>query len=140
MFTDRRLAGDLKLYHNKPRDWNMRVPDAVRKCVVFLGRVIPNSKKPPVFGGTGFFVVVQRANPDSLACYLVTARHVAERLALGPWVMRANTRGGQFLDITKGPSDNWFFHPTDESTDVAVMPLAPPEDIDFQLLPESMLI
>lgn len=142
MFSDRRLANDLKWHFNKPLDWNMRVPDGVRKCVVFLGRVVPNKpERPVVFGGTGFFIMVQKGTiPDKLTCYLVTARHVAEQLALGEWVMRANTHDGKFFDRHGEPGDRWFFHPTDESTDVAVMPLAPPEGADFLTVPESMFL
>ncbi len=78
MFTDTRLGGLSRHLPGKTKDWNMRVPDPVTKCVVFLGRnEIPGTPSEKWIG-TGFFVTVVHA--FEAHTYLVTADHVAAEL------------------------------------------------------------
>ena len=84
MFHDTRLGNTPRWFFTRPRDWNMRVPDDVLKSVVFLGRVLEKgSTREFRFLGTGFFVSVPSSLPDLAYVYLVTAQHVADKLALG---------------------------------------------------------
>jgi len=94
MFLDSRLANTPQWWMTKPGDYQMRIPEVFRKCVVFLGRVLPDGN--PRFGGTGFFVTVKHS--EHRFCYLVTAQHVANRLSLGEWCIRFNMKNGRFVD------------------------------------------
>ena len=100
----------------------MRVPDGVRKCVVFLG--LPNGEERVSFIGTAFFVLIPSSVEGTSYIYLVTAKHVAEKLENNPFVLRINTKDGQsvLFDVEEA---KWFFHPTDSSVDAAVLPWAP---------------
>src|SRR3954471_6027824 len=98
----------------------MRVPDEIRKCVVFLGYEHPRMGK--VLNGTAFLVGIGK---DGCAFeYLVTAAHVIEGVrdkGVNRVFVRANEMSGTaveiFTDLTQ-----WYFHPTDSIMDVAVMP------------------
>ncbi len=123
----------------------MRVPDVVRKGVVFLGRTITQgSQTHKVFTGTGFFVTVPSEDrpKDKVHIYLVTAKHVAAKLSLGDSMVRANAKEGSFVDIELEKGHKWWFHPTEpEKTDVAVTPVAiQPNYLDFSAVPVSMFV
>jgi hypothetical protein len=108
----------------------MRVPDELRKCVVFIGI----SEGPEIkFKGTAFLVHVP-INPTHLFGCLVTAKHVAKKLEGREFVVRLNTADGKSA-ILSGPSDaKWWYHDKDESVDVAVSPYYPPPNIDCRIL------
>lgn len=103
----------------------MRLYDDIRKVVVFLGFRSTDAKGNPAlrFGGTGFFVAhpIDPSVPNSLASYLVTARHVAENMA-GPFAVGMIDAHGvsDTLDIDVA---HWTYHP-DPNVDVAVVDLA----------------
>jgi len=108
----------------------MRVNEEVRQCVFFLC-----SPKQLINGigvslvGTGFIVSIPLKNkPEKSFLYLVTAKHVAERLAGKPYLIRMNTKKGSYNYIS-GAGETWFYHPTDDSVDVAVFPYAPSADV-----------
>jgi hypothetical protein len=113
----------------------MRVPEDVRKCVVFLGLEVLNEHKQPElrFSGTGFMVGVRaRKNENISFSYLVTAKHVEVKLRGKRFAVRANTKDGGaevfwFQDV------HWFHHPDDASADIAVMSWVPPEVVDYRL-------
>ena len=111
----------------------MRVPDEVRQCVVFVG--LPsaprNGQVGLLFKGTAFFVSVPSETvPEVSHVFLVTAKHVAASLASKPFLVRANTKDGKSAIIPlKGT--RWWYHPTDLSVDVAVIPWAPPEHVEY---------
>lgn len=106
----------------------MRVPETLRKSVVFLGTIEDGDFKPR---GTGFFtcsIVGGRVFQQ-----IVTARHCVE--GKDRIYLRINQIGGG-TEIVETLANEWFFHP-DESRfiDVAVMPSkAPPSTIDLVML------
>jgi hypothetical protein len=120
----------------------MRIPEASRNAVVFLGREVSKGNvRETKFLGTGFFVSVQSKNPERKFIFLVTAQHVAEKLALGDWIMRINMKNGQFRDFRMTKDYKWWFHPTEkDSVDVAVGFVALPEDADCNVIPEKSFV
>jgi hypothetical protein len=116
--------GDAPRYHlTEPKDIDMRVPDQIRDCVVFVG--VPGEMPDPEYRGTAFIVTVPGTQENSFA-YLVTARHVAEHLEGREFYIRVNHRNGTAVAM-RGRADNpWFYHPTDKRTvDAAVTLFAP---------------
>jgi hypothetical protein len=95
----------------------MRVPDQIKKAVVFLG--LDNR-----YRGTGYIVTVPdgylsytdpvtaESNPISVPqSFLVTAAHVAEQLEGRNFLIRANGIGGKVRTINAGPDCKWWYHP-----------------------------
>jgi hypothetical protein len=122
LFVDVRLGGIPRYYLTPREDAEMRVPDEVRQCVVFIGvrAVMPSGHPGLSFQGTAFFVGIpseKRAGQDFL--YLVTAKHVADRLRGRELIVRANTRDGRSATIPSNGPVQWWYHP-DGSVDVAV--------------------
>jgi hypothetical protein len=111
-------------YWDKPKDWNMRIPEGFRKCVVFLGRIDADAsgQEQTRFIGTGFIVSVPAPlAQDRFYFCLVTAKHVAELLAGSDWVVRSNGKDGSLKDFRVSKDRKWWFHPSEEeTTDVAV--------------------
>jgi hypothetical protein len=142
MFIDTRLGNTPRWFMDRPEDWAMRVPEIVRKNVVFLARVIQNGSIESLhFAGTGFFVNVPASAPDQWHVYLVTAKHVVEQLALGDWLMRVNVEGGTFRDIRGTKDHKWWFHPTEcDKTDVAITQVVLPEKVDITAVAEDMFL
>jgi hypothetical protein len=137
----------------------VKVPDEILKCVVFLGTFVPelSSGVRLSFIGTAFFVAVPSPTLGRAFIYLVTAKHVTERLALA-WkdlerhnkelanscrncfFLRINTKNGR-SEFLKSEGKRWFTHPTDASVDVAVLPWAPPlEEYDFKCVSISSFL
>lgn len=97
----------------------MRLSDDPRKCVIYLGHAIPNTdcEIDPV--GTGF--LVHMGVPGGT--YLVTAGHVArDYLTNCPFDVRLNQRKPKHARLKHYDTARWFYHPTDDTVDVAVMP------------------
>lgn len=125
----------------------MRVPEAVRKSVVFCARALESGSQPKVvFRGTGFMVSVPSDKlPDVRYLYIVTARHVADPMLLGDWIIRMNTKCGKVLDLRGTKDDRWWFHSTEpERVDVAVIPWALPQtpgyEVDLTAIPLSLFL
>ncbi len=120
----------------------MRVPDEVRQCVVFVGLPItlPDGQQGIKFQGTAFFVNIPSESIEGWTYgYLVTAKHVATKLQGKRFVVRCNTKdGGSALVI--GQEVKWWYHPTNESVDVAVMPYYPPPEFEFKMVPVSAFL
>lgn len=105
----------------------MRVNEEVRKCVCFI--CVPkasfNIDRAVTLVGTGFFASVEsKQDPEISYVYLVTAKHLAEKLVDKTFLVRMNTKMGSY-DYLKGDGNLWLYHPTEESVDVAVIPCAP---------------
>jgi hypothetical protein len=100
----------------------VRLSEDSRNCVVFLGwqKAGPIDDAPIDPKGTGFLVWTPSA-PDSM--FLVTARHVAEKLHT-PFVVRYNHKDGnaRLLHVHTPAEARWCFH-EDSQVDLAVMPL-----------------
>jgi hypothetical protein len=120
----------------------MKIPEEIKKCVVYLGIEIENNGVKSIkYRGTGFFVgMASKTLPDVHFAYLVTARHVAEKLESRIFYIRVNTREGKSEDLrANGAELKWRRHPTDNSADVALIPMG--LDVnrhDFLMIPTSM--
>jgi hypothetical protein len=138
---DRRF-GDGDRYHlTPPKDINMRVPDEIRKSVLFIGTT--ENPDNPTWRATGYFLAV----PDSIISivplsqtkadrfrsttylpfrFLATARHVAEQLEGEEFALRVNKREGGVAVIQGHADTKWWYHPTDkEHVDAAVTMFLP---------------
>lgn len=102
-----------------------------RRCVVFLGSTIGFSDDANVAPtGTGF--LLSGGNLLGDGTYLVTARHVAEKL-VAPFAVRLNAQGGKarIHEIERREHIRWYVHP-DKSVDLAVAPFTPPDWADIK--------
>src|SRR5262249_35345134 len=86
--------------------------------------------------GTGFIVVYEEFGLTFP--HLVTAKHVIALLrdmgAIDPWI-RVNTSDGYAKEF-EAPYSYWTFHPSDDTTDVAVCPFnMPVADFDVTWVP-----
>ena len=121
----------------------MRVPEEVRQCVAYIGLEAKGPGGEPALEplGTGFFVEVKsETTTDRVYVYLVTAAHVVEDVKADQWSIRLNNKEGGSLLLRPAVGEaaayvKWWFHPTDKSVDVAVMPMVPPEElVDYRRL------
>ena len=120
----------------------MRVPDEVRQCVVFIGlpTKIGRGEIGIEFRGTAFFVGVPSESIEGLDyVYLVTAKHVAKRLEGKRFLVRINTADGR-SGVLMGEGTRWWYHPTDESVDVALITFAPPPQFEYKRIQTSMFV
>jgi hypothetical protein len=122
------MAGIETRYLYPPADILMRVPDDVRKCVVFLGKEVGVEK---VYGGTAFFVGISSKTTPLHFMYLVTAKHCADALEGIDFWVRVNSKSGDVLELKANSNARWFRHPVDpDHVDVAVLPFLYQSDID----------
>jgi hypothetical protein len=130
MFLDTRLGARPRWFLNRPKDWKMRVPEIVRECVVFLGRVVrKGATEEHKFRGTGFLVSVPSETRNANFFYLVTAKHVAEQLSLGDFFITVNSQGGGTITVNGDRGARWVFHPTEsDSVDAAALPFDFPDN------------
>ena len=116
MYLDRRLGNTPRWFIEPPEGADMRVPEEVLKSVCFLGAadIDPRNASTEVFwGGTGFFVLHQSEFDASIGhCYLVTAKHVADRLAGRSFAVRVNSKAGTAVWIEGTPKSRFFIHPS----------------------------
>ena len=117
----------------------MAIPDEVRKCVGFLG--YKNAQGIVSLAGTVFFVGV--GVPDDTAesfGYAVTAKHVIdfikEKSTDGKVYFRLNLKDvGAKYAVSK--IEDWYFHPTDSSVDVAAINFAHESMFDHLVYPAA---
>ncbi len=124
----------------------MRVPDEVRKCVVFLCiNILQRESADKTFlpGGTAFFVVLK---PDANVTigYLFTAKHVIEdmqndlRNTDGQIYIRIELISGEVVYVPTETSQ-WIKH--DGSVDVAVLPwIRSRKEFDFTVIPAKTIV
>ena len=142
MFLDTRLSNTPRWYINKPKGWNMRIHDSILDCVVFVGRILrKGSQEENRLTGTAFIVEMPLLDETTIF-YLVTAKHIADRLVSGgEWFIRFNTQDGGYDEIRGDEHTKWWTHPDldqNQSVDVAVMPLPLPATAKFARIPVSM--
>ncbi len=117
----------------------MRVPDQIRKSVVFIG--VYGDLLEPEWRATAYIVAV----PDAMRkfrqederyvltsvypfTFIGTARHVAEKLEGKRFALRVNTRDGA-VRIIQGEADTrWWYHPTERQYVDAALAMFTPED------------
>ncbi|MGA7506202.1 MAG: hypothetical protein WBW57_18850 [Candidatus Sulfotelmatobacter sp.] len=118
-------------YISAPREINMRVPDAVIKCVGFVSPFMGDTVALE-YGGTAFIVAIRMDEKHSFA-HLVTAKHVADAIDPGEAVIAMNAKDGAPRFLRTG-SQKWFFHPTEpDSVDAAVIPFGSPRFSEYDI-------
>lgn len=102
------------------RDDEMRINEAIRKSVIFLGVIDKTGVFVPY--GTGFIVLWSQEALDVAFTYLVTAKHVLDEMhASGrPIAARFNTKQGVAAIGRINEVQDWCYHPTDKKCDIAV--------------------
>ena len=139
---DRRLGGIIQYYLSPREDIDMRVPDEVRQCVVFIGLPVtmPSGQQGLSFQGTAFFVSVPSESMEGKSyVYLVTAKHVAIKLEGQTFMLRVNTKDGKSALVVE-EGTRWWYHATDKSVDVALIPFVPPEEFEYKSIPPHMFL
>ena len=104
----------------------VRLADDLRKCVVFFGSPKLRRGVEEIDPWATGFIVQSRDNGQT---YLVTVAHTVYPLRNCPFAIRYNDKSGagklEHVDPAK-----WFFHPTDDTVDVAVMEISVPNWAD----------
>jgi hypothetical protein len=120
-YVDYRLGGVARYSLTPRKDIDMRVPEEVLKCVVFIGREYGVSVK---YIGTGFLVLlVETEGIHTFRFpYLVTANHVADAIDGAPFKIRVNNKSGEAVEVAANESGDvkWYRHPNGKEVDVAV--------------------
>jgi hypothetical protein len=127
----------------------MRVPDDIKRCVVFFG--LPDVKDGVSFinyKGTGFIVAIPlgddgEGDSGEGFAYLITAKHSAEQVAGKEFVIRTNTTDGKSSVVLTAAADAeivWYFHSTDKYADVAVLKWAIPPEADKRIIVVNSLV
>jgi hypothetical protein len=113
----------------------MRLPDRILHTPCLLGF----KKETPHYAGSGFVVAVPGAHGNS-HLYVVTAKHLAERMECCPIIMGFNHRDSSKA-LLEEDSVHWYVHPTEASAvDVAVTPFASAQRdlLDLEPVPEHL--
>jgi hypothetical protein len=142
-WIDRRFGGGDRYHLSRPKDSYMRVPDEIRKTVLFIG--VKNRLGAWDWSGTGYLIALSdyqlrwsetmeengkqfatsTAHPFRL---LATARHVAEKLEGVDFALKTMTVDGQPRIIEVPAGQQWFYHPTEkDDVDAAVTIFYPPD-------------
>jgi hypothetical protein len=141
-YVDYRLGGVGRYFAPPRKDTDMRVPDEVLRCVVFIGREYGTAIK---YIGTGFFVSLaeKEGGHTFRFTYLVTANHVADAVDGAPFWIRMNRKSGEAVEVAANESGDvkWFRHARGESVDVAVCELSfPSRDFDTLSVTTDMFL
>lgn len=126
VFEDRRIGNTPQwwLGYEPPEDFQMRVPDLIKRCVLFV-------EFPDGRAATAFLVGTWSTQPVDVCLNLVTAAHVAKKMNDGGYRLRANrpTANTDLFYDTGSVADeiklseplNWWYHPTmPQNVDIAV--------------------
>lgn len=126
------LRGPISVRQHPWDGFTVRVSDNARKMTVFFGAPDPDRDGGTIWGGTGFLALHREDGiPDMGFPYLVTARHVAERVSPDAGiVVRVNNKDGKTSVPMLLDEIHWFYHP-DRSVDIAITPAyLDPKDFD----------
>ncbi|HEV7925040.1 MAG TPA: hypothetical protein VGR14_06785 [Verrucomicrobiae bacterium] len=124
----------------------MRIPESVRKCVVYVGTETTDpgtGTTAIVFRGTGFLVSVPTSIRGKNFHYIVTAKHVAVMLDReDAFIISVNSKSGALRGIRAETKQvKWHCHDSDFSADVALTPLgADLRDFDIVAMPVGMFV
>jgi len=119
------------------------VSDEVRQCVVYLGlpAALPEGEMRMKPVGTAFFVGIPAEGLENWNySYLVTARHVAQRLEGREFLVRVNLKDGGATFVRSGQGLRWWYHPSDATVDAALFPWAPPKTVEYRMIPTEMFL
>ena len=148
---DRRFGGKPRYYLTPPKDINMRVPDQIRKSVLFIG--VRDDDGAWDWKATGYLISIpdvrllweyDQKEGDKVQHHtlswpfvcLATARHVAKKLETQEFALRTTTVDGELVVIERPAGERWFYHPTEpEYVDAAVMIFCPPQLRNLDILP-----
>jgi len=128
----------------------MRVPDEIRKSVLFIG--MKGDLPEWEWKGTGYLIAIPGptfrfkntlTNKEGRTfhgessypfMFLATARHVAEKLEGKEFALRANKLDGSIAILEGHADQKWWYHPTEkESVDAAVTIFFPPNLRDLDI-------
>lgn len=90
--------------------------------------------------GSAFFVSRAEEGTKGVDVFLATAKHVIDgirNLGLSEVFIRANTKQGESV-WAKCQSNDWLFHPTDQTADLALLRTGVPDGWDHLVIPSSM--
>jgi hypothetical protein len=111
----------------------VRLDEEYRQCVVVIGAAIAGKGNGEIDPwGTGFLV----SDTDAKSAYLVTAAHVVADKLDATLDVRFNRHGGG-AGLHHVDKQKWFFHPTDNTVDVAVHPIEIPDWAACTQIPRS---
>ena len=140
LYQDKQLGGITRYYMARKEDTIMRVPDMILSCVAFVCYKMASGELR--FAGTAFFVGIPSQDNMSFI-HTVTARHVIDDVrnkGLDKVYLRLNSRAGDVSEVETDIND-WYFHPTDKSVDVAVYEdVPPPEVFEIGVIPVEMFL
>jgi hypothetical protein len=126
LFGDYRMAGDPRYYVSDKPEHLMRVPDQIKKCVMFV--LYRNEEGETILAGTAFLVGMPDKEAPKDFVYCVTARHVIANIHKHSRdlkiILRINKHDGSFENI-ETDFYRWQYHPDDNTVDVAVLPYFP---------------
>jgi hypothetical protein len=112
----------------------MRVSSIYLKSVAFIAEIVQSTPMGDEFDhyATGFFVTIRsEVDPGRSWAHFITARHVAEGLRdFAKVALIVNSRSGNGITTVPIAHNQWFFHPSDESADVAILPVQLTPDLD----------
>ncbi len=139
LHVDYRLGGVPRYYMSEETD-KMRIPDEIRKSVVFVCYKVNGGFN---LAGTAFFVSVQPDGDFGVGfVYVVTAKHViveaSQHSVDGCVYLRVNLVKGE-AQLIEVPRDKWLDHPTDSSVDASILPwVLSKRQVDYLTIPDTM--
>lgn len=141
LIIDYRIGGIPQYYIGKDTGELMKVPPEVKKCVAFI---CCNTEKGVELAGTAFFLSVPFHGPEGVFVYLVTAKHIVEKMrqkSLDQLIyVRVNKKNGG-TDFIKISMDLVKFHPSDPRVDIAVIQLPRLSHLfDIKFIPHQSMV
>jgi hypothetical protein len=141
--ADNRL-GEVKYYIGIPPDINMRIPEEIRKCTVFLGiSGVADGVQKPVWKATGFLMGLRAKKlAEGGFMFLVTAKHnvIKARESGTDLLLRANTKSGA-SKIFQFVKDVEWYYPEDTTVDLAAVPVPlDPSVYDINSIGEHLIL
>jgi hypothetical protein len=136
--VDNRIAGDPRYLYVESEQPLMRIPDVVRKCVVFIGS--KSSTGVWICRGTGFFMAHVFEGQIGAVSYLITAKHVIDGIRdKGSSIVGVRINDKKGARWIETPVASWFFHPDADDVDIAALGMAIMADIEHRALSTAMV-
>jgi len=120
----------------------VRVDPLVLKCVGFFGAATNEDSLAFDFEpfGTGFLVSIRSSTAGRVFHCFVTARHSVKDLNGAPPLIALNAHDGRRHVYRIDGKPKWWFHPTDKTADVAVLPYSVEPRDDIVSLGEELFL